>query len=150
MEGIRVVKLPAARMVTSGGKDLKDFDNWWSALDKERKDKFFPRDFMYFDQEEKQLIWFYALADDTTDTGEYDSIDFPGGLYAAAISKAEDDVDGKRVYDGIQEWITKSAVFALDERPGHYTMFHVVSPDEVYEALGYRQLDMYVPIKIVN
>ena len=150
LEGIRVVKLPPARMVTSGGKNLEEFNNWWSTLDKERNDKFFPRDFMWFDQEEKQLVWFYALVNDEIETGEYGTIDFEGGLYAVAISKDQDDADGQRVYDGIKEWITNSGVFASDERPGHYTMFHIVTPDEVYKALGYRQLDLFVPIKIVD
>lgn len=150
MEGIRIVKLPPARMVTSGEKSLEEFDNWWSEVDKERKDKFFPRDFMWFDEEEKRLVWFYALPYDETNIGEFDTIEFAGGLYAVAISKDQDDADGERVYAGIKEWVKNSGVFTLDEGPGHYTMFHVITPDEVYKALGYRQLDIFVPIKIAD
>ncbi|MDE5700102.1 MAG: hypothetical protein K2I96_22290 [Lachnospiraceae bacterium] len=39
--------------------------------------------------------------------------------------------------------------FEPDERPGHRTMCHMVNPtDEIKRALGYDQLDIYVPIKI--
>lgn len=84
-----------------------------------------------------------------TDTGGYDVVDFPGGLYAVAVSIDEDDEDGERVYAAIKDWTRESGVFALDERPGHYTMFHVITPDEAYEAMGYRQLDILVPIRVV-
>ncbi len=149
MEGIRIVNLPPARMASSGDKSLEEFDAWWSRVDQKRKDRFFPRDFMTFDPQSQSLIWFYALPDGVTDTGGFDVVDFPGGLYAVAISKDKDDADGNRVVAGIREWVKSSGVFALDERPGHYELFHVITPDEAYEAMGYRQLDIFVPIKVV-
>lgn len=150
MEGIRIVKLPPATMVTSGEKSLEEFDQWWSEVDKERKDKFFPRDFMWFNPEANRLEWFYAVSSEMTDTGGFDTVEFPGGLYAAAISRDEDDADGERVYSEIKKWIQNSGAFTLNEGPGHYTMFHVITPDEVYAALGYRQLDIFIPIKIAR
>lgn len=148
MEGVRVMSLPPARMAASGDRELDEFDAWWSNADKQRKDKFFPRDFMWYDKEKQTLAWFYALADGVTDTGGFDVVDFPGGLYAAAISKGQDDADGERVYAGIKEWVEASGVFTLDERPGRYTMFNIITPDDAYEAMGFRQLDIYVPIKV--
>lgn len=145
MEGIRIVQLPPAKMATSG--NLEEFDQWWSEVDKKRKDKFFPRDFMWFDGEAEKLVWLYALPEGETDTGGYSTLDFAGGLYAAAVSRDEDDADGQRVYGGIKEWVENSGVFMLDEGPGRYTMFHVITSDEAYKAMGYRQLDIYVPIK---
>lgn len=150
MEGIRIIELPAATMVTSGGQDLEAFDRWWSAVDKQRKDKFFPRDFMWHDPVAQQLVWFYALPDGVTDTGGYGTVAFEGGLYAVAISRDDDDQDGQRVYQAVQEWVKGSGCFTLDERPGRYTMFHVITPDAAFRALGYRQLDIFVPIKVVE
>lgn len=149
MEGIRIVKLPPARMATSGGKDLEAFDAWWSQVDRERKDRFFPRDFMWYDEAEKKLVWFYALPDETADTGGYDVVSFPGGLYAAAVSRDQDDADGERVYAGIKEWVGQSKALALDEGPDRPALFHVITPDEVFQAMGYRQLDIFVPVRLV-
>src|SRR3972149_134510 len=69
--GVRVVDLPEARMATSEGHRLDVFDTWWSAIDKQRTDRFFPRDFMYFDLDSSQLIWLYALPDTVKDTGQF-------------------------------------------------------------------------------
>lgn len=66
MEGIRIVELPMCKMVTSGYADdgnpftedgkLMTFSRWWSALDDKRTDKFYPRDFMWFDIEKERLV----------------------------------------------------------------------------------------------
>ena len=148
--GIRIIKLPPTRMAASGDNDLEEFDAWWSKVDKERTDQFFPRDFMWFDKESKKLVWSCALTSGSTDTEGYDIVDFPEGLYAAAISRDQDDEDGERVYAAIKKWVRESGVFALDERPGHYAMSDVITPDEAYRAMGFRQLDIYVPVKIAQ
>lgn len=70
MDSIRVIELPTCKMVSSGystGENtfaedgwLMRFDRWWSAIDAERQDRFFHRDFMWFDPEKKGLVWYYA------------------------------------------------------------------------------------------
>ena len=134
MEGIRIIELPKCKMVSSGyaddgnpfaeGGKLDSFSIWFSSMDAGRTDKFFPRDFMWFDREKQRLVWYYALTDGITDTGGFDVVDSEGGLYAAHISKDGDDADGERVYAGIKKWIAESECFELDERPGHYDVFH--------------------------
>ena len=158
MEGIRIVELPKCKMVSSGPADegnpfaedgiLRAFDQWFAAADAKRTDKFFPRDFMWFDRETQRLVWYYVLPDGMTDTGGFEVVDFAGGLYAAHISKDGDEADGERVYAGIKAWVAENAVFVLDERPGHYDLFHITTPPKVAEAMGYSQLDIYVPIKL--
>jgi hypothetical protein len=150
MDGIRIIELPAATMVTSGGQDLEAFDQWWSAMDKQRKDKFFPRDFLWYDPDAQQLVWYYALPDGVTDTGGFETIAFEGGLYAAAVSRDQDDQDGERVHQTVRDWVLGSGCFALDERPGRQTMFHVITSDAAFRAMGYRQLDLYIPIKAIK
>lgn len=150
MKGIRIIELPDLRMATSGQKALEDmteFNEWWSAVDKKRKDVLFPHDFMYYDEAAKKMVWNYALPPDMEDAGGFDIIDYPGGIYAASVSVDGDDTDGEQVYADIKEWVKSSGAFEPDERPGRYTMFHIITSDNVCDALGYRQLDIYVPIK---
>lgn len=144
--GVRIVELPACRMATSKGHDLGAFDQWWSAVDKTRADKFFPRDFMYYDRQAGELVWLYALPAGVN-AGVYDVIDFAGGLYAAAISKDEDDIDGERVMIGLKEWVKNTSYFADAESDARPTLFHVVTPNAAFAKMGYRQLDIYLPVK---
>ena len=158
IDGIRIVELPKCKMVSSGFADegdpfvdggrLDTFGKWWTELDKQRPDKFFPRDFMWFDRETERLVWWYAMPNGLTDTGGYETVDYEGGLYAARVSIDGDDADGEAVYAGIQEWVRQSTGFELDEREGHYDMFHVITPPSAKEALGHNQLEIYVPIKV--
>lgn len=78
----------------------------------------------------------------------YELIEFEGGLYAAAMSVDGDDDIGNRVHAGLLKWIEDSG-FELDERPGHRTMGHMLNPtEEIKRALGYDQMDLYVPVKV--
>ena len=106
-------------------------------------------DFLWF-EEDMKAVWIWAVEDWVTekDTAPYELIEFEGGFYAVAMSVDGDDDIGRRVYAGINKWLETSG-FELDERPGHRTMCHMVNPtDEIKDALGYHQLDIYVPIKI--
>lgn len=106
-------------------------------------------DFLWF-EEDMRAVWVWAVEDWVTeaDVEPYELIEFKGGLYAAAMSvDGDDDING-RVYEGIKKWLETSG-FELDERPGHRTLCHMVNPtDEIKAALGYHQLDIYVPIKV--
>ena len=106
-------------------------------------------DFLWF-EEDMRAEWIWAVEDWVTeaDVEPYKIIEFTGGLYAAAMSvDGDDDING-RVYEGIKKWIETSN-FSLDERPGRRTLCHMVNPtDEIKAALGYHQLDIYVPIMV--
>lgn len=152
--GIRVLSLPKCRMVTSGmdtgkpfeeGGKLRKFDSWFSKID--ASSHWMPRDFLWYDPQQRGMEWWFVW-EAGMDTADFDVIDFEGGLYAAAISWDEDDADGERVYQGVKQWIADSGSLELDERPGHWGMFHVVTPPEVKAALGHNQLDIFVPVKI--
>jgi DNA-binding transcriptional MerR regulator len=155
---IRIIELPKCKMISSGISAETDlfadngllmrFCEWWLNFDKQRKDRFFPRDFMWYDPETKGTAWWYAPEEVPSETGGYEVIDFEGGLYAAAVSKDGDDNDGWRVYSGILKWIDASGHFVPDERPGHYHMSHVITSQIVDKVMGYGQLEIYVPIKL--
>ncbi len=149
---VRIVEIPKTKMASSGydtgNGELEKFDKWWSEIDKNRKDKFFPRDFMCYDLHKNSLIWYYAIGEEIGDTDGFEVIDFEGGLYAAAVSKDGDDTDGMRVYNGIMDWINESGYFEVNEYPGHYHMFHVITSPLANKAMGYNQLEIFVPIKV--
>lgn len=150
---VRIVELPKCRMITSGNGEketLKRFDKLWTKLDMKRKDRFFPRDFMWWDEGSKTTIWWYAVEDwvTETDAGEFELFDFEGGFYAAAICRQDDFSDGTRVYEGIKAWVAEHETFELDERSGHYHLWHVVGVPATDKGLGYRQLEIFVPVKL--
>ncbi len=150
--GVRVLALPKCRMVTSGMETgapfapeskLTAFSTWFSKI--AATDRFMPRDFLWYDAEIPGMEWCYVYSEGM-DTGDFEVVDFDGGLYAAAISVDEDDTDGTRVYEGIKAWIAECG-FALDERPRHRTMFHIPTPASAKKVMGFNQLDIFVPIK---
>ncbi len=147
---IRVVELPACKMVTSGvkqGNNHYKFDKMWGKLDVKRKDRFFPRDFMWWDKGNNGPVWWYAVENWVTeaDTSGFKFVDFEGGMYATAIVPDFDYNEALRAYNGIKDWISKHDNFALDERPGHETMWHVTGPD-ITNLLGYKQVEYFFPI----
>lgn len=105
---------------------------------------------MMYDRDEKALVWLYALPDGALHSGEFDVVDFVGGVYAAAVAIDGDTEDEQRVYGDIKNWIATSDVYELDERPGYYDLSHVITSEEAFDAMGYRQLEVFVPIKIVR
>lgn len=153
---VRIVSLPACRMISSGvdvgpplspGGQLDRFDRWFSEVDKQRRDRFFARDFMWHDPQTRGTVWWYALEPGIAAPEEFPTVDFEGGLYASAVSRDEDDSDGERVYRGIKRWVEHCGCFELDERPGHYPMFHIIGTPEIKEAMGYSQMEIYVPVR---
>lgn len=115
---VRVFSLPKCRMVSSGldtgpllveGGRLEKFDRWFNEADKKRHDRFFTRDFMWYDPMAKGTVWWYALEQGMEEPDGFETLDFEGGLYASAVSRDEDDSDGQRVYRGIKRWVEQVA-----------------------------------------
>ena len=152
---VRVIELPRCRMVTSGPADgepegnFKRFSDWFSAYDKTRADPFYARDFMWASAD-GMFEWGFALAEEAAgvDTGGFDVIDFPGGLYAVAVSVDADGKDHDRVYKSIQDWVRNSGCFALDENETRRSLGNITSPPCMKERMGYHQMDLYFPIRI--
>lgn len=96
------------------------------------------------------VLWFWGIKESVTedDIAPYDFMEFGGGLYAVATSVDADDNIMSIVYDGIQQWL-KTSAFESDESVDRQTLYHMVTPtEEIRNALGYDQLDIYVPIKV--
>lgn len=147
---VRIIELPPVSMVRSGGGDLEAFNQWWSALDRQRKQNLCPHDFMWFNPQLGNLEWLYVLPEGLTDTAGYEVFAFPGGLYAVAACK-DADAEIEQTAKLIRQWIKQSALFA--EAPvvsGRYEMGHVITPLNAKETIGYHQMDLFIPIVYSN
>lgn len=151
---VRIVQVNAFRAFSSGADTIEavlgTFQQWQEKHSHLVKKMIYGApDFLWF-EEDMKAVWIWAVEDWVTeqDTNPYEIIEFEGGLYATAISVDGDDDMGGRVYAGIIKWLEDSG-FELDERPERRTMGHLINPTEaIKNALGYDQMDIYVPIKI--
>lgn len=151
---VRIIQINPFKAFSSGADTIENVMGTFQQWQEEhnhlvRKMMYGAPDFLWF-EEDMKAVWIWAVEDWVTeeDTVPYELIEFEGGLYAAAMSVDGDDDIGGRVVSGIKKWIEDSG-FELDERPGHRIMGHMVNPtEEIKNALGYHQMDMYVPIKI--
>ena len=154
---VRIIELPACKMVSSGpakgedafapGGKMERFDKWFTEYDKQRADRFYPRNFMW-SPVGGGFEWGYAVDDVPDDIDGLDVVDFPGGLYAVAISVDADGADHDRVYNGILEWVNDSGCFVLDENDTRRSLGNITSPMFTKEVMGYHQMDLYFPIRI--
>ena len=151
---VRIVELPSCRMVTSGvknGDNHKRFEKMWKKLDKKRKDRFFPRDFMWYDERTGKMVWWYAIEELVTeeDTAGFKIIDFEGGVYATMIVPDFGYSEALRAYNSLNTWVAEHDNFELDERQGHKALWHVTKPD-TRKLLGYRQVEYFFAIRIIK
>lgn len=86
------------------------------------------------------------------DVSPFEILDFPGGLYAMAVSIDEDDESIQKVQDKICQWI-EGTNFELDDT--RCFMFNMPYLDEentyqkdIEKGLGYRQMQRYLPIRL--
>jgi len=152
-DAVRIVELPACTMVWSGvcpgsaststNERLRRFGEYWPALDEARRDRFYARDFMWYDDAAGGTAWGLAVADVPADTGGFDVIDFPGGLYAVA-TYSEGDAEG--AYGKIKEWVEASGCFLPDESRHHLWQSFGRCSEPVSAVMGYAQYDFYFPI----
>lgn len=151
---VRIIQMNPFKAFSSGVDTIDNvmgtFQQWQEAHNHLVKKMIYGApDFLWF-EEDMKAVWIWAVEDWVTarDTAPYELIEFEGGLYAAAMSVDGDDDIGGRVCEGIKKWLENSG-FEMDERPGHRAMCHMLNPtDEIKNALGYHQLDIYVPIKV--
>ncbi len=156
--GFRIVSLPPFRAAASGVDQdfdfspegvLGKFNAYFSAIKPSPRDSFTPRDFLLYDKEGQGFVWWLALSDDIEDGG-YDIVEFEGGYYLTYAYRDGDDEEHDRLYSEAIKYIEESGIFALDERPNHYSMGHIITPAEVIEAQGWAQMEVFIPIKLIG
>ena len=126
---------------------LKRFEKWMTAQDALRRDRFYSRDFMWYDEAAGGLAWGLAVVKIPEDTEGYDVIDFSGGLYGVA-NYADNEVEG--AYTHINKWVEESGCFIRDDKAKRHFMWHFISTEAAKAAMGYYQYDFYYPIRIAE
>ncbi len=151
---IMIVRIPAFRAVTSGLMTFEelfggDFGSWQRTHNHLFKPVIFDSpDFLY--GKDGKAAWIWALKDEVTETDvqPYDIIVYSGGLYAVAVSVDGDGESHDKVRSKTEKWLD-STNFIMDndrELMGH--MIYV--DDEIKEGLGYHQMNLYAPIKLID
>lgn len=152
----RIISLPPFTAVTSGPDPEFDFspegvlgrfNEYFSAITPSPRDSFMPRDFLFFNKEAGGLEWWYAYEDYMPDGG-FEKVSFDGGMYLTYTYRDHDEDTNNILYQSAVEFIKKSSVLQLDERPGHYSMGHIITPPELIGPQGYAVMECFVPVKL--
>lgn len=152
----RIISLPPFTAVTSGPDPEMDFspegilgkfNDYFSAIRPSPRDSFMPRDFLFFNQEKSALEWWWAIEEGMPDGG-YEKTIFDGGCYIAYCYRDQDEEENHRLYQEALQYIKDCGVLELDERPGHYSMGHIITPPEIIEAQVFAVMEALVPVKV--
>ncbi len=110
-----LLSCPTVKMARSGQKDLEDFDQWWSSVVIHPQNNLCPRDFMWFNPRLNNLEWLFVLPENLEVTRDYEVFNFPGGLYAVAACKDDEEVRNRNKTSRlIHEWIAQCELFEED------------------------------------
>jgi len=105
---------------------------------------------MFFNEITKKNVWLYAVEEWVTenDTKGFEIIDFEGGIYATGIAPQKPYEEALKVYNVIQDWVNSNKAFILNVNEKRPQLWHVVGTSLTDKALGYRQIEIFVPIKL--
>ena len=147
MENVTIYEIPPCKMVASkvanfGEGKLEAFDQWFSAFQR----PIFPKDFLWYNHKEGGFVWYYIYDESMNVPEEFELHDFPGGLYAVATGI--DGQDSSLVMDGIKTFIKEKSNIVEDESRAY--LGNIPTPPRAFEALGYNQMNYYIPIKDVK
>ncbi|WP_313131837.1 hypothetical protein [Anaerocolumna sp.] len=126
---------------------LGKFDKYFSAIIPSARDDFMPRDFLFFDEENQGMVWWWALSEDMEDGGNK-VVNFEGGHYLTYAYRDGDEETNGKLYNEAVEYIKNSGIFELDVRPNHYAMGHIITPKEIIAAQGWAQMETFIPIRL--
>jgi DNA-binding transcriptional MerR regulator len=148
---IMIVRIPKFRAVTSGLASIDEvfgsFGQWQEAHQNFFKSVIFDS-FDFLTGIDSKFEWVFGVRDEVTeaDTHPYKIIEYPGGLYAVAVSVDGDGESHDKVRIKTEKWI-ESTNFIID--PDRLLMGHMIFvDDEIKEGLGYNQMNLYAPIKL--
>ena len=143
MEAVRIYRMPACRMASSGRGMFGDgvleaFDEWFSA----QPGEMFPRDFLWFDGTD--FVWYYMCDENTVVPERFEVVDFPGGLYAVVTGRDNDGESRKAAMAALESFLDGGG-FGRD--PDRAELGNIITPPDAAAVLGYEQMDYYIPIK---
>ena len=149
---IMIIRIQKFRAVTSGLLTFEelfsgDFESWQEAHNHLFKPVIFDcPDFLC--EKDGKVQWIWAVKDEVseTDTYPYKIINYPGGLYAVAVSIDGDSESHDKVMKKIEKWLENTNFTIDSEREYMGNMIYVDS--EIEKGLGYNQMNLYVPVKL--
>lgn len=118
---------------------LEGFSEWIGRQPK----AMFPKDFLWYDGH--GFVWYFIYEEGMDVPEEYRIVDFPGGLYAVATGKDNDDDSYRAVMEALDAFIAESG---FEKDPDRAQLGNIITPPEAAAALGYEQMDHYIPVKI--
>lgn len=155
---IMVVRIPGFRAVTCGDQSWEELfkaggymNQLWQYFHLYKTVIFDCVDFLLPKGDKGE--WICAVKDGVTEGNvkPFKIVDFPGGLYAMAVSIDEDKESIQKVQEKIYRWL-ENTNFELD-KSRHFmcNMPYLEEEDpnrEIEKGLGYRQMQRYIPIKL--
>ncbi|MBB2182196.1 MerR family transcriptional regulator [Lachnospiraceae bacterium MD1] len=158
---IMVVRIPGFKAVTTGIQSWDDMfkeggymNQLWQKCHLYKNIIFDCFDFLLYRDENAE--WICAVNDDVTDAdvSPLKLIDFPGGLFAMAVSIDEDDESIQKVEEKVRRWI-ENTNFEFDisnnvmfNMPYLYEDGRDIAYKDIEKGLGYKQMQRYFPIKL--
>ncbi|WP_105615504.1 helix-turn-helix domain-containing protein [Vallitalea okinawensis] len=158
---IMVVRIPGFKAVTCGdqpwGEMFKEggyMYQLWQYYHLYKSVIFDCVDFLITKNDKAE--WICAVKDGVTnaDVSPFKLFDFPGGIYAMAVSIDEDNESIHKVEEKVGRWI-ENTNFELDK--GRNVMFNMpyiyeegrdIAYKDIEKGLGYKQMQRYFPIKL--
>jgi hypothetical protein len=162
MEKVKIIRIPAGKMIKTPEFEIPEDEFfrimkqlWVNVVD--RHTDVFPRDFMPFNDDTGKNYWLYSILG--IDVGKFDIsgfeiIDFEGGYYATAIAIDPDNNEESlpNTIQEVKDWVNQSKCFELDFDMKRIRCFMsqmvVADDDELKNAMGYAQMEIFIPIKI--
>ncbi|WZL81892.1 MerR family transcriptional regulator [Vallitaleaceae bacterium 9-2] len=160
---IMVLKIPPFRAVTVGEQSWDDMFKsggymfqLWQYEQLYKPVIFDCFDFLLFKQDKAE--WICAVKEEVTldQVTPFKIIDYPGGLYAMAVSIDEDNESINKVEKKVRQWI-ENTNFVLDtQRDVMFNMPYLYEEgrdpeyQDIEKGLGYKQMQRYFPIKLKN
>lgn len=77
---------------------------------------------------------------------EFSIVDFSGGLYAVATDI--DGQDNQGALNAIKQFIAEKGCYKEDSSRAY--LGNVITPPSASKAMGYRQMDHYVPVLVMD
>lgn len=144
---VRIYEIPSCKMVASqtgmfGDGKLEEFDSWFSQFPR----GIFPKDYLTSGKDGKGFVWMYVYHDGMEVPDSFEIIDFPGGLYAVTSGIDADDTDYANAHKAIYNFIEEKECFELDS--SRTELGNVITPPSAQTAMGFGQMDYWVPIKV--
>lgn len=101
-------------------------------------------DFLWFNGE--GFVWYYRYQDGMTVPDLYQLVTFPGGLYAVTTSIDGDEGSYKSTHENIDRFLQEHNGFVKDS--SRTELGHIITPPQACSALGYEQMEHYIPIRL--